>query len=140
MDENIRRSIELGVAFMIFVLGLGLFFTYQQTMDSFLMTAMDYEHEEQRYDSIASGSSALAASRATEQVGKETLYYVLTNDNQIKVFINGNEVTKLRDRDDGYDGLLEIKGLLDGLTNSSFEADYLVDGDGTVLAVYYNGI
>lgn len=140
MDENIRRSIELGVAFLIFVTGLGLFFTYQRTMDDFLLTAYSYEQQNHSFDSVQSSSSAIASARALEQIGKETLYYVLTNDNQVKIFINGTEVTKLRDRDDGYDGLVEIKAYLDGLTHLTYEAEYIVDGDGVVLAVHYNGI
>lgn len=140
MDENIRRGIELGVAFLIFVSGLGLFFNYQQQMVSFLYEARGYELSNHRFDEVSTTGSSVASAIAETTIQKDTLYSVLTNDNDMVVYVNGIKMTKLRDMDNGYEGLIAIKQSLTGLSSSTFEVTYVVDEYGDVVATYYTGI
>lgn len=136
MDQSLAKALEIGLAFLIFVAGLGYFSMMSQEMSDYIKVANAYEVG-QAYSQLASES------RATSDVGLDTLYFLLMESDLDHIYVDACEIRSLKKRLEVASGVSvfeaveEIRLELDGLGYDYYSQEMIVDSEGCLVALTY---
>ncbi len=136
MDNNISRGLELGIGFVIFVAGLGFFFSMGQSMEQYISEATRYENRSMTY--TQSGDYV-----PQSEVGIDEIYFALMDESEVRIFVDGTELLRVSERVSRIDGMTTyeaaegIRQEVAAIGSGDYDIRYVYDGDGTVTAIRY---
>lgn len=146
MDKSLGHLLELGVASILFILGLSTFLTMQSNL-------MNFQQEGIAASQLQGDVMVSKEEETATTISKEALYFVLTEDshlgkgnwlgeggyasdtNGINITIDGIAYPVVTD----YSGKRSLKLALQTLPSSEFEVNYVVDDEGRLREIRYIG-
>ena len=129
MDDNITRALEIGVAFMVFVAGLGSFYVISSGMTSYL-------HEANRHIAYSASYDSSSKAVASEPITDSAMYYILIDKGQVATYLDGTLIEVM----DSFDQVSKLKEILNNDGFSSYSEICVVNDMGEVVEVHYMGV
>lgn len=146
METSIRRLLEIGVAFILFMIGISTFIVMHQGIRSMIGEGKEATVRESQVRMIEG-----AAKETLTTI--EELYFLLTDEHigdrsnwlgdtgyvsmagRVTIYIDGVEFTGVTD----YKGRQNLRGSLLSLTHSQFEKDYHINAEGLITEIHFTG-
>lgn len=144
MNSNVSKALEMGLGFMLFVIGLSVLITMNASTTAYIGQGRD---SAQMADQVLAYEGGLG----DKSFSIYDLYMLLTDETMqpeavivggvtygtpaIEVYIDGVLFPAVSD----YDGRQSLKGALGGLTFSDYDLAYVADVDGNLTEMHFTG-